>query len=251
MATAAQVAQFRAANASIVAAVERDLDNFFGHVDLSNPARALNALLQYIPLLTQRYGEIAAALAADWYEELRADAVEQGIVAAIGRAVSYDVITADPVAQRVARESVQAAKYLLETQDTPDAFISRLRGNVTRYVLQPSRDTITRNAHRDRAARGWARYTRPGTCDFCAALSGRGGVYTEQSARFASHDHCNCVTAPVFDPHAEKVDVRAEYIASAKTASMSPEQREQFRARTAGWIAGAADGLDAEQIYLD
>src|SRR5690625_6174612 len=43
----------------------------FRSVDLRNPKRARDRLLVEVPQLTTAYGEQAALLAADWYDELR------------------------------------------------------------------------------------------------------------------------------------------------------------------------------------
>lgn len=250
MPTAVQVAQFRAANAALTRQVEARLDAYYDRLDWTNPSRAINGLLNFIPLLVQQYGDVAAMIAADWYEELRGDAMQQGVISLLSRATSYQVVTADAISTAISQQSIESAVPLLDTAG-PEAFLNRLKGNATRHVLQPGRDTITQNSGRDRAARGWGRFTRVGSCDFCAALSRRGGVYTEASSRFASHDNCHCVTAPVFDPRAPKVDVEAQHIASAKTSSMSAEERQVFRERTAAWAAGAADQRAPHEVYTD
>src|SRR5665647_124691 len=156
MATPEQVAAFRAANTALTAKVEKDLTNFWAHM---NPARhdaSMNALLKYVPTLSKRYGEIAATIAADWYELLRADAVEAGMLKSIRGATSYRALAADPVAAEVSRKAVESAAGYLWTP-TPERTLRALQGTVGRHVLQAGRDTLTVNADRDKGARGWVR----------------------------------------------------------------------------------------------
>ena len=91
-----------------------------------------------------------------------------------------------------------------------------------------------------RAAVGWHRETRPGACDFCRMLAGRGGVYKESTVRFAAHDDCGCVAVPSWDANAPEVDVMA-YVASERTSRMSPAQRERHNQRVRDWIASNLD----------
>lgn len=44
----------------------------WGSFDLSNPTRVRNALLQLVPALVDKYGELAASVAVEWYESVRA-----------------------------------------------------------------------------------------------------------------------------------------------------------------------------------
>lgn len=253
MATPEQIAAFREANVAITKKVEADLANFWSHMNLSRVDNATNALLNYVPLLTQRYGEIAATIAADWYELLRADAVDQGLLASIKGATSYRALAADPVAQEVAvrsRKAVESAAGYLWTP-TPERALKALQGTTSRQVLQAGRDTITFNAGRDRGARGWARAVRTGGCKFCRMLASNGGAYTERSAHFAAHDDCNCVSYPTFDQHAPKVDVAAQFVASAHSERMSPKARETFRGQVHAYLAKMPDAPAPGEVFVD
>lgn len=248
MPSAADIAAFRAANLALSGEVEADLARFWKFLDLSKPDAATNALLNYVPLLVQRYGEVAATLAADWFEELRGEAVEAGVVQAVSRAKSFTVVAADPVSAAVSAKAVKSAAGYLWTPDPERALVAVTRTS-QRHVLQAGRDTITQNAGRDRTARGWKRYVRSGGCKFCQMLAGKGGVFTERSSHFAAHDDCNCVSAPVWDPNAPKVDVAAAFVASAKTEGMSDKEREKFRARVRGYLADMPE-TSPDSIYL-
>ena len=250
MATLEQVAAFRQANLAVTSKVEADLAKFWSHLDLASVDRSTNALLNYVPLLTQRYGEMASTIAADWYEVMRAEAVDAGLLDSIKGAKTYRAIAADPVAQALSRKAVKSVSGYLWTP-TPERGLAALQSTTSRLVLQSGRDTITVNAGRDRGARGWGRMARSGACRFCRMIASRqGGVYTERSARFAAHDHCDCVSYPVFDQSAPKVDVAAQFVASAKTSSMSAKELDRYHAQVRGYLAKMPATPGAGEVFI-
>jgi len=241
VATPEQADGFRRANAELIAQVEDRLDQFWASAGSRDPVAGLNALLNYVPLLTQQFGELAATLAMDWFEELRFDAIDAGQIAAIGRATSYEAVRTDPVILTVSAASASYWQHRLAA-DGPDAAVAGLKDGAMRAVRQSGREAITQNADRDRAARGWQRMTRPGACRFCRALANRGGVYTKASVRFAAHGpKCNCVAAPTWDQNAPEADPFV-YVASKNTAGMTDEQRQIQRDRVRGWLESEFPG---------
>ena len=68
-----------------------------------------------------------------------------------------------------------------------------------RHVLDGGRNVTLESVKADPRARGWARVVSPNSCAFCVMLADRGGVYTESSADFESHDGCGCTAEPVMD----------------------------------------------------
>jgi len=230
MATATDVAWLREGNAALEALALRSLRDFWASLDLSRPEAARNALVEVLPLITEQYGEAAAVLAADWYDELRA---------AEGVPGSFRAVLASPVPAVAPIEQVRfGAKHLFT--DDPGQLLSFLEGQTSKYVLQPGRDTIQRSTVADPAARGWHREVRPGACKFCLLLHGRGGVYTEQSVRFAAHHHCHCVGVPSWDADAPEVPASA-YVASKRTSRMSPQQRAEHNRALREYMAQMGD----------
>lgn len=235
MATAAQVEQLRAANNGIVNLATRDLEGVWASLDLNRPERARNALLRAMPALTVLYGEAAAVIAADWYDELRADQQARR---------GFRAKMADPVPTAAVQERTRFGAGHLFT-DNPDQTLAFLTGALTRYVLQPSRDTIVESAAADPAATGWHRETRPGSCRFCRGLAARGAVYKRATAVFIPHDNCRCVAVPSWDPDAPEVPV-AVYRASERMEAMrrraaagdesAQRQLEAHRARVRAWL---------------
>lgn len=145
-------------------------------------------LLETGSALVGFYSEGSAALAADFYDESRADA------RAPGRFVADPVILDRTVK---IRRGIAWASEPLATDDE-EAAIARLTQIMRSEVVRPYRDTITTNRRQDPAAVGWTRITSGGSCGFCRALASRGAVYRQATAHFAAHDNCNCTCAPVF-----------------------------------------------------
>ncbi|MGV8972904.1 MAG: hypothetical protein ACOH10_11330 [Rhodoglobus sp.] len=243
MATDAQIAEVRAANLALTGKIEADLAKFWRYVDLSKPETARNALLNFVPLLVQRYGDMASTISADWFEELRFDAIDQGFLGRLATSTSKSFTPKLAVPDLVAVTSeVRFIAGDLFT-DAPETALAKLQATSTRRVLQVGRETTRLNTFaRGSGARGWARATRPGACRFCRALAARGGVFTQETVRFASHaPKCNCVSVPVFDKSAPEVDVMA-YVASANTSKMTPVQQEKQRARVSAWLEKSFPG---------
>lgn len=228
MVSAADAQKFREAQQGIRVLVDRDLDRMWARIwsKDAHPGAVRDAFLRQVPTLVSRYGADAANLAAQWYEMQREAAGVSGM---------FTALPSDSPYLDVVEPSVRRTAGALWTP-TPLDMLVGLKAFTGKYVLAASRQTIADNAGRDPKARGWQRITRARACDFCRMLAGRGGVYTEASVHFASHGDCNCAAAPTWDQHAPEVDV-AMYQASARTSSMTPEQRDAHNARVQSWIA--------------
>lgn len=226
MATRADVEALRLANEGAVRLATRDLDGFWRSLNLDRPERARDALLRFMPALVEQYGEAVAVVAADWYDDLRA---------AEGAPGRFQARMADPVAAERVEARVRFGAQHLFTE-SPSQTLVFLTSALTKYVLEPGRLTVSESTRADPAAVGWHRETRGDACDFCRLLAGRGGVYKEATARFAAHDDCHCVAVPSWDASAPEVPVSA-YVASQRTSSMSPAQREAHNARVRAYMA--------------
>lgn len=197
MATAAEIAQYRQANGAITVLVERDLDDFWGSLDLNRPERARDQLLAYLPTLTDQYGEIAASIAADWFDQLRFEANGAGLFAMVGAAASFATQLAPLTPHEAVESQVRFGAQHLFTEQ-PEQTLAFLKGETQKYVMQPGRDTITVNSADDPAAKGWRRVVRANACDFCRDLRRRGAIYRARSARFTAHHSCHCTAAPTW-----------------------------------------------------
>ncbi|WP_051432596.1 hypothetical protein [Promicromonospora kroppenstedtii] len=194
MASSAVTADFRSAQADLVTLTVADLEAFWRTLDTSDPSATQNALLSFLPDLVQTYGEIGAADAADFYEELRDSSPD------VRR--PYSAVLPDEL---VPVEQVEAATRwalgpLWTAEDdlalAVETALTNLSGVTNRLTLIPARDTVRANAASDPESVGWRRVGNGDSCAFCRMLIGRGNVYSADTARFASHDHCDCIAEP-------------------------------------------------------
>ncbi len=225
MVSPADAERLRLAQAGIRRLVTRDLDVFFASLNLERPERARDALLAFMPVLVSQYGESAAAVAADWYDGVRAS---EGV---LGRYRA--TMAASPYLSAVDGTTRRAVGALFT--DAPNETLVALRSAAPKYVLAASRQTITTSADRDPRASGWQRIGSGGSCSFCRMLIDRGAVYRERSVLFAAHKSCDCAAVPSWDPDAPEVDV-AVYKASRRTTRMTPEQKAEHNASIRNYI---------------
>lgn len=159
-------------------------------MDLS-PERVRDALLDLLPEFGTEYHLAAAALAADWYDDLRdAEAVR-------GR------FRADPVPPPTPARWEALVRWGIEPLFRPepdwDAATGLLEGGAQRTVADGHRLTVVENTKRDPQAKGWRRVGDGSSCAFCRLLISRGAVYSKDTVTFKSHDHCGCSAAPSWD----------------------------------------------------
>jgi hypothetical protein len=188
MARQADIEWFREANATLSGLVKADLEAFFLSLDLTKPELARDALLVFLPALTDKYGEIAATVAAEWYGDMRA---------ASGAAGRFVATTAPTVAAAAIQEKVRFLAGKLWTPE-PSLMLGGLLVAADKYTKQPGRDTVARNAKREGAR--WARVpTGAKTCAWCLTLASRDAVYaSKRSAGGDGHSyHGDCDCQPV------------------------------------------------------
>lgn len=222
MPSRADVERYREANTDVVTLAFAQLIAWWASVRDEEPAIVHQAAQVFVPQLVRTFGDVAALLAADFYDTLRhQSSATESFGAVMAEAVPVEQ------AQASARYAVQplfpstrpmpihdpSTGDVIDYEDEyvepdPDAARQRLEGTVQRLVLQPGRDTITANVERDPADARWARIpTGPTTCAFCLVMASRGAEYgSKESAGkwklpdgsnpFAYHDDCDCVATP-------------------------------------------------------
>lgn len=180
MATAAQVEAFRRSQDEVRRLVNRDMRRLWTGLRGVDPAGVRDALLEIGPSLSDQYGAVSAAMAAEWFESV------SGHNAAVGALV--------------AREAVESSiRYGIGPafQGRSEMAFSRISSSLTRHSLQRGRNTIARSSRRSNMR--YARAPEPGACAWCLMLSSRGAVYhSEETAGGANswHEDCNCVPEP-------------------------------------------------------
>lgn len=191
--------QFERANDGIASLVERDLLVFLASLNLSRPDLAKLDLFDYVPVLVAQYGDIAATVAADWFDELRASEGVRGRY----RADLAPLVPDSQVKARLGFATRLDGPLFLGQADTLTGFLALMANE---YALQPGRDTVIQAAHDDNAA--YARVPEPGACKFCLMLASRGFVYSKDtvggSRKF--HGKCRCNAMPVWDETRARVE---------------------------------------------
>lgn len=190
--------------------------------DAIRVARSTNTagLIDAVPALIAYYSDGSAALAADQYDELREAAQPRKAYAA-----SLVVNLRD---EKIRRGLLWAAGPMYG--DYPDVTMGeqRLADVVQLETARPFRDTTLTNTKRDPASVGWRRNTSADECRLCRMLAGRGAVYKESTARFATHPNCSCTASPAFDDGEVTEASVLQYVASQRRKS--PSQRAALNA---------------------
>lgn len=150
-------------------------------------AEAYDVLRSEVPGLIHLYGETAAVVAAEWYDEARS-------VAGVGGSFLAHPATLPEVGMDglIGWAAAQAQSF--------PSMLALIEGGVQRQVANGARITVLDSSARDSRSIGTQRYARTsGGCAFCRMLAGRGAVYrSEDSATFSAHRNCHCVAVPAF-----------------------------------------------------
>ena len=202
-----EVERFAQANRDIRTLALTALADYWAQLDTQDADATRDALLVFVPLLVAEYGEVAATVAADFYDEARdRSGVPGRFAASLGTPVDAEQVTRD----------VRWAVGPLYSRTSPDpvSALGLLSQKVDERALQPGRDTIARSTRRDPAGPRWARVPVGKTCAFCLMLASRGATYrSEETAAGRYHGHCDCTPAPFWpkDPYPDGYDPDALY----------------------------------------
>lgn len=190
MVTLLQIDQRRRQIDSITTLAISELVAVWPTLALDDAAELQAQMVTLLPLIGNEYADALGASSADWYEDLRWDAV--------GASRPFTARIADVPEDGQYRALIGWALQPLINEDNPTATLSRLSGGAQRLIRQTERQTIIENANTDPLTVKHARTASPGACAFCAMLASRGGVYNDESVRFRAHDNCRCMSVPVF-----------------------------------------------------
>lgn len=208
------IEQYRRDSSQLSALVAKELADYFGVLDLSRPEAVRDALLEFVPLLVAEYGEVAAALAMEWYEQLRFESAATGSY--VAAAVLASAITPERVEAKVRyaaghlfdreyeAKAADGSLVVMQRPASPEKTLSVLTSATDKYVKQHGRETVAWNAQRE-----GVRYARiptgAKTCSFCLLLASRDAVYiSEKSAgskKYGAdnqfHGFCDCEILPI------------------------------------------------------
>lgn len=186
-------AAFRQSQLDLATLAYDEVYRFWLTLDHSDPAAVVRALEAFMPEVIRDYGDMGAAAATDFYDELRdgSDAIAKAYQARMG-----DVVAIDRV--RASSRYAMGPLFGRGKNPGPEQALQNLSGVTRRLALVPARDTVRLNTLDDPDAIGWRRVGDGSTCRFCAMLIGRGEVYSADTARFAAHDRCGCMAEPAW-----------------------------------------------------
>lgn len=211
MATLAEVEEHRAALEDVLTVATAQMLAEWPALPLDDPLALSGPLADLLAEVIDEFATISAALAADFYDDLRLEADLPD---------AYTPTLADlppfPQVEASARWAstgawVDEAKALSDSS----AFMQRM-------VANADRDTIDLNVARDPAAPRYARHASANACAFCALNATRGPVFrSEAGAASKYHDHCRCIAVPVWDRRGYEeapyvADWREAYYAATK-----------------------------------
>lgn len=214
MVSSREAGRFKAANDDLSARITRDIRKAWNALGAYSPEGKRDALLDIVPSLVASYGDAAAAIAVEYFEQTT------GLRGSI-----HDGSTADQV-----QGSVRSLIGGLWTgQET--AAIAQVIASATRHMLQSGRTSIYESARGTNGVR-FARVPDGDACDWCLIMASRGAVYlTEKSAGGEGnqyHDDDGCMPLAVLDGDDLPYDADALY--------------ETYRA---GWEAAGGTGVQA------
>ena len=183
--------------------------------------------MEVLPALGDEYGDAAAALAADYFDEARAEAGVAGDFAPV-------------IAERPARARWEAlARWGVDPlYGEAPAWLSAMEliaGGLQRTITDQHRATVADSAIADPQASGWRRVGVGDTCGFCRMLIDRGAVYGEKGVVFKSHDWCNCVASPSWAPNVRKV-IGVPFKYSERKGDWSDERKARENRRVYDYI---------------
>jgi hypothetical protein len=195
---------YRLATSELSRLVREALEAFFLSLDLSKPEAARDALLEFVPVLTEQYGAVAATMAAEFYEDLRA---------ASGAAGRFTAVAAASVPAGAVEANVRFLAGHLWTPN-PGDMLGGLQIAADKYVKAPGRTTMAANARREGVR--FARVpTGEKTCAFCLMLASRDAIYfTKELAGDVGeeyntfHGFCDCAVVRI----AKKSDYPEGYL---------------------------------------
>lgn len=260
----ASVGRWRQAQFGLSSLLLRDLR---GLRRLINPDRlqvTVPTWIEAVAALVARYSQVAATLAADFYDGERVAAGVPG---------PFTVPLADaPPEEQISNSLRWATKDLwprgegegtvaqLEPVDARlEAAMSKADGAVDRLVLNAGRNTVTDAVRQDAGAIAYARAAALGCCSFCALMSSRGATYKDRGTvgedaneRFVGddsvikyHNYCRCQPIPVFRGQSFELSPKArewERIYSEFAQGRPGQQLRLFRAALAEQRAQADPG---------
>lgn len=159
-----------------LSAVNRKAADLMTQYVIANGINDADKLIEYAYALATKYGEAAAALACQMYDQT-AEAAKAG------------VLRAEPASTATYEETAKAINGTLKKSSLP----SSLGSSTGRLVKQAASDTTLKNARRDNAEFAWI--PSGDGCPFCQIIASKGwrrATKETAAGNHADHIHPNC-----------------------------------------------------------
>jgi hypothetical protein len=240
------VNQQRQAMGALTRLALQDVVGLHGSLPIDRPAAYRTAVMELLPPLLEKWGDAAATISADFYDESRAAAEVSGRFRA-----GLAEVRADEVSGLVhwATEPLGTASPLA------GEVLRRLAGGMERLVRMAERDTIETATGSDPAGPKLQRVTRANACGFCLMLASRGAEHVDMTrARRRMkgkgwHNHCRCGLTPMFgdgrDNYPDPRELYRYYDQVVRGYSNDRDRRlawDRFRRSAAGGDGGGPGG---------
>lgn len=206
-------------NAGIVALAAAQTAGLWPQVDWASPAAA-DAVRTLYGAIVGQFGQSAAAVAAQFYDEQRAEHDLPQYTASMSDplpSVMLDKIVTSAFLGGEPKSDVPVDEQTTSDLPVDQMVPARLDGQLQRLVLQPGRETIAENVEKDPAKPRYVRVpTSAKPCAFCVMLASRelgpnfAGYTSAHNALFRVngekfHKFCDCVAVQVFGTDAAAV----------------------------------------------
>lgn len=172
------------------------LSTWFWGLNFSNPYQVTAAIEDFLPQLITQYGDVAATIASDYFDLVRANA---------GIEPNYRSTLTPADVEDLGPSIGWAAQGLYQDDLNPADVLNRLVETVDVRVKEAGTNTLVNNADRDPYKPKYARVPVGDTCEFCRLLGSQGFAYhSEHSAKFGSdgdkyHNDCDCQIVVDYD----------------------------------------------------
>lgn len=207
---------------AVLAELNRQLDVTWGLLDLENLDATRTAWLRQSVDVVASHQASAADVAARFCQDL--STAELGSPMSVVRP-HLGAANLDEVTTALDALGPAGIKTRIGQGVAPQAAADQARQAVLAAAQQrvsaADRSTVMDSTRADPRYQGWRRITHGG-CKFCNMLAGRGEVYSADSVRFASHDHCRCTAEPATGGTPVNVN---QYTASKEKITETERQR--------------------------
>lgn len=200
-------------------------------LNLNDPNVLRDPLAAVLAEIADKYGTAAAALAADFYDDMR-----ESVVKTSSRFTPK--IAELPGPERFKSLAGWGIGPLFGADPDATQSFSNLGGGLKLIVGDAYRETIMESSIADPAAQGWQRVADGNACAFCVMLESRGFTYTEAGSDFAAHSNCGCTAEPQFLGEPKTVqpyEVSDRRVFDAETGELQPIPAAE-RARIRAWM---------------